>query len=582
MTGQTRTTNATDSRSGRAIGRGIVSAVTVALMGLGLASSLGCSPAGESGNWLMNGFLDPSQVGQFRGERRNEVRSVISILEEPMGIPNTEEPTPEDQIARFEETRIAPGDAINITIFELMAPGQASETQLRISNSGYETIPGIGRVRLIGFTPRELEMEIKQFLKDQDILANADVQVTLLDVRSMQFSILGAIQRPGTFLLPRPDYRLLQAIAEAGGISPLIDKIYVFRKLPPGTGAVGAANPGDPGASSQVSFHLSDVGRSGGGLPFGGSKPAIKQEAQEVPTSSTSEPPASVGGGLPVGPATDPILQGSESDSPASAPATSSGSTPIDEPTTTHSAVDEMQILEGRTGTSQPSIVWDPARGGWVIEGASETQPTAPAPVPTPAAPAPQTPANRTTDLFGGGSAEALRIIEIPAKELLEGDSRWNIVIRPYDVIQIPPGAVGEYYIQGNVLRPGAYGMSGRRPTLKEAIASAGGFGALAWPSRVDLIRRVSQDEEQIIQVNLDAIYAGDAPDLYLKPNDLINVGSSPAAIFLAVLRNAFRFTYGFGFVYDRNFADADSFGAKESVKTRRLQEAQIRGLPSN
>jgi polysaccharide export outer membrane protein len=90
----------------------------------------------------------------------------------------------------------------------------------------------------------------------------------------------------------------------------------------------------------------------------------------------------------------------------------------------------------------------------------------------------------------------------------------------------------------------------------------------------------VSQDEEQMIQVNLDAIYAGSAPDLYLKPNDLVNVGSSPAAVFLAVLRNAFRFTYGFGFVYDRNFADGDTFGAREQVRQRRLQEAALRGLP--
>ena len=43
-----------------------------------------------------------------------------------------------------------------------------------------------------------------------------------------------------------------------------------------------------------------------------------------------------------------------------------------------------------------------------------------------------------------------------------------------------------------------------------------------------------------------------------LKPNDLINVGTHPTSRWRAILRNAFRATYGFGFVYDRNFADRD------------------------
>ena len=42
----------------------------------------------------------------------------------------------------------------------------------------------------------------------------------------------------------------------------------------------------------------------------------------------------------------------------------------------------------------------------------------------------------------------------------------------------------------------------------------------------------------------------------FLKPNDVIAVGTDPRGIFYAVVRNAFRMTYGFGFIYDRNFAN--------------------------
>ena len=58
--------------------------------------------------------------------------------------------------------------------------------------------------------------------------------------------------------------------------------------------------------------------------------------------------------------------------------------------------------------------------------------------------------------------------------------------------------------------------------------------------------------------VDLDKIAAGEQPDFFIKPNDMINVGTHFSSRWRAVLRNAFRAAYGFGFVYDRNFADAD------------------------
>jgi hypothetical protein len=50
----------------------------------------------------------------------------------------------------------------------------------------------------------------------------------------------------------------------------------------------------------------------------------------------------------------------------------------------------------------------------------------------------------------------------------------------------------------------------------------------------------------------------GKAPNMFIKEGDVINIGSHPVARWLAVVRQSFRATYGFGFVYDRNFADKD------------------------
>ena len=113
--------------------------------------------------------------------------------------------------------------------------------------------------------------------------------------------------------------------------------------------------------------------------------------------------------------------------------------------------------------------------------------------------------------------------------------------------------------MMGNIGRPGVYSLTGRKITLKMAVAAAGNLGALAIPRRCELIRRVGPNQEATVQVNLQKIFDGDQPDIFLKPNDVLNVGTDMVAPFLAVTRNAYRASYGWGFVFDRNFAPAQS-----------------------
>ena len=157
--------------------------------------------------------------------------------------------------------------------------------------------------------------------------------------------------------------------------------------------------------------------------------------------------------------------------------------------------------------------------------------------------------------------AVQMRVIKIPAAKLLAGDPRYNIVIKPGDTIHVPVDIIGEFCIMGNVNNRGYINITGRPMTLKMAIAAAGGLGALAWPKRCEVIRRIGEDKEEIVMVDLDKIANGEQPDFFIKPNDLINVGTHATARWRAILRNAFRATYGFGFVYDRNFAYRDYYG---------------------
>ena len=151
------------------------------------------------------------------------------------------------------------------------------------------------------------------------------------------------------------------------------------------------------------------------------------------------------------------------------------------------------------------------------------------------------------------------RVIRIPVPELKNGDLKYNIIIKPQDMIVVPQPIQGEYYMDGHVARTGAYTLTARKIDLQQAIAAAGGYDQTAIPARTEIIRRIGADQKVFAMFDLDKISAGQQPDIYLKPNDVVRVGTNVFAPFISAARNAFRLTYGFGFLYDRNFGPDDN-----------------------
>ncbi len=215
-------------------------------------------------------------------------------------------------------------------------------------------------------------------------------------------------------------------------------------------------------------------------------------------------------------------------------------------------------------GTSKQDVEWIFENGKWTpvqvdssknIEGGVRVRPDVPSTTVS---------QQRTTQDIGWIEPRArTRLIKIPTEELLSGVERYNIVIKPGDTIFVPVDVVGEFYIYGNVNRVGTIAMTGRPMTLKQAIAAAGGLNPLAWPKRCEVTRRIGRNKEETVMVDLDKIFSGEQPDFFIKPHDFINVGTHATARWRAILRNAFRATYGFGFVYDRNFADRDFYTSR-------------------
>lgn len=152
-----------------------------------------------------------------------------------------------------------------------------------------------------------------------------------------------------------------------------------------------------------------------------------------------------------------------------------------------------------------------------------------------------------------------MKIIRVPLKALRGGALAHNLVIRPGDMILVPTPAAGVYYMGGNIQVPGAYSLTGQKMTLKQAVWAARGLGPLAIPSKCEVVRRLPDDKEVFVRVDLEKIFAGQQEDVYVRPDDVINVGTNALAPFIAAIRGGFRLTYGFGWVYDRNYAAQDN-----------------------
>ena len=185
--------------------------------------------------------------------------------------------------------------------------------------------------------------------------------------------------------------------------------------------------------------------------------------------------------------------------------------------------------------------------------GGAETQPEADPMAET----APQTGEDTGVFEFAAPAEPTDReVIRVPYAELKAGQLKYDIIIKPGDMIYVPSPVIGEYYMGGHVNRPGAYSLTARNITLTQALITAGGLDPVAWPDRCSIRRQLSRDKQIIVRVDLGAVVDGRAPDIYLKPDDQVMVGTNAVAPFIAALRNAFRITYGFGFLYDRNYAD--------------------------
>ncbi len=537
---------------------------------VGIFLLVGCESSPISNAWW-NSFLDPTETGNFRENVVHDIQRTISFRDTPPGVAGAVDPTPDDLVATVEEYTLGTGDTLLIRMLDFLQVDAETEIQQTVDELGYIDVPQLGWLHVEGMTARELQAEIIARAKDAGIYhVDESPTVTVLVANQQQriYNLDGAVRAPGSYRILRPDFRLREAIVQGGGLDETAKVIYISRGGP---------------RHKQIKDRAPTPPRQAGGTdqqqvpPV---SPTLMAEMIPSPAGASASDKTAPETSRPSVPGAVALPEDAERElQEALAPSSPAAASPAIPPG--RSAEPDSGPSLSTPAPRLPSFIFvndkfieAPAPG----EPSAETPPAAP-PTPGPQAgpgrPPAALPSSEPVDWEALAAEDQHRVIRIPADKLRSGDPNYDIVIRHQDWIRVDPGPTGLYYMDGHVSRPGPYSLSGEEITLTQAIAAAGGFDPLAWPTRCEIRRRLDGDREEITQWDLARILDGRDPDLFIKRHDVIRVGTHAVAPFLFTLRNAFRLTYGFGFIYDRNFADIDAYGGDINPKLRRRQERE-------
>jgi polysaccharide export outer membrane protein len=101
-----------------------------------------------------------------------------------------------------------------------------------------------------------------------------------------------------------------------------------------------------------------------------------------------------------------------------------------------------------------------------------------------------------------------------------------NMAVEPGDMINVPEA--GMFFVDGAVQKPGSYAL-GRRYSLSQALATAGGVNVELNSNDISILRRRGSGDMQTIALNLNDVMNGSVPDPQIQPDDVIVVPTSAA-----------------------------------------------------
>ncbi len=147
------------------------------------------------------------------------------------------------------------GDVLEVTVTAGYGKEAAESVPVRVADDGSATVPLVGRVQLAGLEPEGAEQVISAAAVGRGVFRNPTVTVTMKQQRVNKVTVIGAVEEPGVYELPRGASNLLAAIVAAKGLAKEAGCDVEIRR--PGIKEGAVAGPAMPTADKSVNVAAS-------------------------------------------------------------------------------------------------------------------------------------------------------------------------------------------------------------------------------------------------------------------------------------------------------------------------------------
>jgi len=127
---------------------------------------------------------------------------------------------------------VYPGDVVEITIATGVETDKPLSTKVRVSEEGIANVPLIGAVPIAGMEFNQAEQLIRAESIRRGQFVDPNVSVLLDSRKSNRVTVVGAVEKPGTYELPSSSSDVLGAIVQAGGLTKDAGTIIELRHPP--------------------------------------------------------------------------------------------------------------------------------------------------------------------------------------------------------------------------------------------------------------------------------------------------------------------------------------------------------------
>ena len=389
--------------------------------------------------------------------------------------------------SRNEDYPIGPGDVLTVSVPDIE---QLAQRRARVSTRGTIELPLLGVIAAGGLSEDGLAAEIDGKL--QKYMYRPEATVFVDEYHNRAVAVVGAVNRPGLVLLTGPSESLLDVITQAGGLSgAAADEMILI--------------PSRPGTVSN-SPQIESIANS----PSGGQLARSVADAQAASANSAEQTAANTDA---VGEAGSDWYSSNDAAELAQHHAVADRTTPSE---WASSAAPLPRIglgapsLPGQDDAQFAAGVARGARGRAGPHGPDTHRNEVDQP------PAPDS--GEALELAGSEDAITLKL---KGATLVGAGKYVNMPMRPGDVLIVPGG--GDVMVVGWVHQPGRFQV-GSGLTVLGAIGAAGGPMYAAKTNSIALIRTGQHGGKITIPINMDQITSGQAVDLPVKANDVVDV----------------------------------------------------------